>query len=55
MKEAVRNQRKTVRSQLRDVIKNKTVTLEVDGLDPLNYEINDTDKLVDYAVDTQKF
>ena len=55
MKEAVRNQRKTVRSQLRDVIKNKTVTLEVDGLDPLNYEINDTDKLGDYAVDTQKF
>ena len=55
MKEAVRNQRKTVRSQLRDVIKNKTVTLEVDGLDPLNYEITDTDKLVDYAVDTQKF
>ena len=55
MKEAVRNQKKMVRGELKDVIKNKTVTLEVDGLDPLNYEINDTDKLVDYAVDTQKF
>jgi len=55
MKEAVRNQRKVVRNNLKDVIKNKSVTLEVDGLDPLNYEISDTDKLIDYAVDTQKF
>ena len=55
MKEAVSNQRKVVRNNLKDVIKNKSVTLEVDGLDPLNYEISDTDKLIDYAVDTQKF
>ena len=52
---ALNQQIATIRNNLKEVIDSSTVNLKVRDEDPLNFQIKDTSKLVDYAIDNETF
>jgi len=53
--EALNKQIATIRNSLKEVIDSSKINLKVRDEDPLNFQIKDTSKLVDYAVDNNTF
>ena len=55
LKDAIREQRRVVRNGIKDNINDNKISINVEGSDPINYELSGTQNTVDYAVDTNKF
>tara|TARA_R100001510_G_scaffold21032_1_gene18397 strand:- start:1396 stop:2511 length:1116 start_codon:yes stop_codon:yes gene_type:complete len=52
---ALNQQIAAIRNNLKEVIDSSTVNLKVRDEDPLNFQIKDTSKLVDYAINNETF